>query len=305
MTTDYITIKENLKKILKENNLDDESIINYDLNETLIENVIEDLNTYGFLVPRKVIVCTNPSFLMATKGRGSLDQNIDAFINYLTHPSEDNILVLIGDNFDERKSVVKALKDNSIIYDEEINIFKMIKKKLEDYVMEDTVINYFIDYCSNDNEKILNELEKLKSYKADDKKITYDDIDKVVIKSFSDNIFSLIEAIMARNKKKSLRLYNELINNGEDINKILSMLCDQFRMIYNGRILLKEHHNNYKEVAGILGIHPYRFQKAIESSAFFSVKDIINDLKRLDDIEIGLKTGKNTSAAFEIFIYNL
>ena len=110
---------------------------------------------------------------------------------------------------------------------------------------------------------------------------------------------------MNRNRKKAIGLYQELLKNGEDVNKILSLLCDQFRMIYNGKILLKEYNNNYKEVADILGLHPYRFQKSIESSHNYSNRDILKYLSILDDIEIGIKTGKSTISGVEVFIYSL
>ncbi|MBQ7105680.1 MAG: DNA polymerase III subunit delta [Bacilli bacterium] len=304
-SNDYISIKENINNILKDNNVSNDCLIKYDLSNTLIEDVIEDLDTYNFLVEKKVIVCDNAWFLTGSKTRGMIEQNVDSFTKYLNNPSSENILILICDKLDERKSIVKLLKEKATFIDNEISINKIIKSRLEDFKMEDYVIKYFIEYCGNDNEKILNELEKLKCYKYSDKIITYDDIDSIVLKTFNDNVFSLIDAIMNKNKKKAIKLYEDLLNNGEDINKILSLLADQFRMIYNGKILLKEYNNNYKEVASILDIHPYRFQKSIESSYNYSLKDVLKYLEMIDDIEIDIKTGKSTIVAFEMFIYSL
>lgn len=304
-SNDYISIKENISNILKEQNIGNECLIKYDLATSLIEDVVEDLDTYNFLVEKKVIVCDNAWFLTGTKVRGMVEQNVDVFIKYLNNPSSENILILVCDKLDERKNVVKLLKEKANIIDCEISINKIIKSRLEDFKMEDYVIKYFIDYCGNDNEKILNELEKLKCYKYEEKIITYDDIDTIVLKTFNDNVFSLIDAIMNKNKKKALKLYEDLLNNGEDFNKILSLLADQFRMIYNGKILLKEYNNNYKEVASILDIHPYRFQKSIESSYNYSMKDVLKYLEMIDNIEIDIKTGKSTLVSFEMFIYSL
>ncbi len=304
-SNDYISIKENINNILKDNNVSNDCLIKYDLSNTLIEDVIEDLDTYNFLVEKKVIVCDNAWFLTGSKTRGMIEQNVDSFTKYLNNPSGENILILICDKLDERKSIVKLLKEKASLIDNEISINKIIKSRLEDFKMEDYVIKYFIEYCGNDNEKILNELEKLKCYKYSDKIITYDDIDSIVLKTFNDNVFSLIDAIMNKNKKKAIKLYEDLLNNGEDINKILSLLADQFRMIYNGKILLKEYNNNYREVASILDIHPYRFQKSIESSYNYSLKDVLKYLEMIDDIEIDIKTGKSTIVAFEMFIYSL
>ena len=304
-SSDYILIKESIGKILKDNKIKDDSLIKYDLSESSIDLVIEDLDTYSFLVDKKVIVCENINFLTGSKVKGDIEHNVEVFTRYLNNPSSDNILILVCDKLDERKSVVKLLKEKAVIVDDDISINKIIKTRLEDFKMEDYVIKYFIEYCGNDNEKILNELEKLKCYKYDEKVITYDDIDLIVLKSFNDNVFSLIDAIMNKNRKKAIKLYQELLKNGEDSNKILALLADQFRMIYNGKILLKEYHNNYKEVASILELHPYRLQKSIESSYNYSLKDVLKYLSILDDIEINMKTGKSTISAFEMFIYSL
>ena len=304
-SNDYISIKENLNFILKDNNLSNDSLIKYDLNEVSFDKVLEDLDTYNFLVDRKVVVCDNVSFLTSSKSKTESQEDIDKFTKYLNNPSQDNILVVICNNLDGKKNVVKLLKSKAEIIEQDISINKVIKSRLDGFIMEDYVINYLIEYCGHDNEKIMNELEKLKCYKDLDKKINYDDIDLIVMKSFSENVFSLIDAIMSRNKKKAINLYQDLLKNGEDINKILSLLCDQFRMIYNGKILLKEYNNNYKHVADILGIHPYRFQKSVDSSYNYSNKDILKFLGILDDIEISIKSGKSTISAFEVFIYSL
>ena len=306
-SSDYISIKESINNILKEHKVGEECLIKYDLNDTSINTIIEDLDTFNFLVEKKIIVCDNAYFLTGTKAsRGSIEQDMDSFVRYLENPSLDNVLILICDSkLDERKKATKLLKEKAVFIEEDISINKIIKSRLEGFKMEDRVINYYIEYCGKDNEKILNELEKLKCYKFNEKEITYDDIDNIVIKNFNDNVFSLIDAIMKKEKNKSINLYYDLLKNGEDENKILAMLCEQFRIIYNGRILLKENNNNYNLVSDILGIKSYRLQKVIESSYNYNNSDILKYLNLLDEIEIGIKSGKSTFSAFEIFIYSL
>ena len=67
LSTDYISIKENINNILKENKVDKDSLINYDLSTSSLSSAIEDLDTYNFLVEKKVVVCENPVFLTGTK----------------------------------------------------------------------------------------------------------------------------------------------------------------------------------------------------------------------------------------------
>lgn len=134
--------------------------------------------------------------------------------------------------------------------------------------------------------------------------ISMDDIDVVVMKSLEDNIFSLLDAITSRKKKKALKIYLDLVENREDSNKILAMVMDQFRMIYKGKILAREKMRN-DQIAKTLGIHPYRFQKAMEKASNYTTREILEILNTLSDIDIKTKSGKSNLCSFEAFIMSL
>ncbi len=303
VSTDEVNINENIKKITSK--LDDYDLIKYDLKEIELSKVIEDLDTYNLFENKKVIIGNNAYFLSTSKKeKNDVEQSTNELELYLKNQS-DNILILITDKLDGKKNIVKLLKSNAEIIDSEININTIIKDKLKDFKMDNYTINYLIEYCGNDNEKIINELDKLMLYKFDDKIITKEDIELIVIKSLTDNIFDLINSITKRNKKKSYDIYIDLTRNGTDINMIIAMLEEQYRIMYNGRILLNENNNDYKKVADIMNIHQYRFQKAIESSYDYSLDDIFKKLIELDNIEIKSRTGEDPSIYFEQFITNM
>lgn len=303
VSTDEVNINENIKKITSK--LDDYDLIKYDLKEIELSKVIEDLDTYNLFENKKVIIGNNAYFLSTSKKeKNDVEQSTNELELYLKNQS-DNILILITDKLDGKKNIVKLLKSNAEIIDSEININTIIKDKLKDFKMDNYTINYLIEYCGNDNEKIINELDKLMIYKFDEKIITKEDIELIVIKSLTDNIFDLINSITKRNKKKSYDIYIDLTRNGTDINMIIAMLEEQYRIMYNGRILLNENNNDYKKVADIMNIHQYRFQKAIESSYDYSLDDIFKKLIELDNIEIKSRTGEDPSIYFEQFITNM
>lgn len=303
VSTDEVNINENIKKITSK--LDDYDLIKYDLKEIELSKVIEDLDTYNLFENKKVIIGNNAYFLSTSKKeKNDVEQSTNELELYLKNQS-DNILILITDKLDGKKNIVKLLKSNAEIIDSEININTIIKDKLKDFKMDNYTINYLIEYCGNDNEKIINELDKLMLYKFDEKIITKEDIELIVIKSLTDNIFDLINSITKRNKKKSYDIYIDLTRNGTDINMIIAMLEEQYRIMYNGRILLNENNNDYKKVADIMNIHQYRFQKAIESSYDYSLDDIFKKLIELDNIEIKSRTGEDPSIYFEQFITNM
>lgn len=303
-SNDYIVINSKIKDILKKHNLTSDMIIKYDLLETPISVAIEDLDTYNFLSSNKVVVCDNAYFLTASKPKGAILHNEEELEKYLKNPSSENILILICDKLDTRKKLVKII-DKKFILNGEVSIDNLIKERLGDYQMDFKTTKYLIDYCDNDNERILNELEKLKCYKLEDKIITTSDIDEAVIKLTGDNIFSLIDSIVAKNKSKAYSITNDLINKGEDISKIIIMVSDQFRLMYQVKTFLRQGYNQ-DSIASMLKIHPYRVKLAIEKGYNYSSKVLLTNLEYFFDLDYMIKTGNNNpKLCFELFLANL
>ena len=303
-SSDYVVINAKIDDILKKNHLTSDMIIKYDLIETPISTAIEDLDTYNFLSSNKVVVCDNAYFLTSNRPKGSVVHNEELLEKYLKNPSSENILIMICDKIDTRKKLVKLVDKNNILGGE-IVIDDLIKSHLDDYKMDYKTIKYLIDYCDNDNERILNELEKLKCYKLDDKTITMEDINNIVIKLTGDNIFSLIDSIVLKNRSKAYLITQELLDKGEDINKIIVMVSDQFRLMYQVKLLLKEGYNK-DTIATKLKVHPYRVKLAMEKGYNYSSKVLLTNLDYFFNLDYMIKTGNNNpKLVFELFLANL
>ena len=162
LSNDFITIEETIKTVIKENDLSDENVIKYDMNETLLEVAIEELNTYGLFVDKKIVVLTSCDFLTGDKKRTILNQNESLLEEYINNPNELCSLIICTTKLDERKKLSKLLKQKFVIIDTEVTIEDKIKNKLESFSIDNKTINYLINYLKNDNERILNEFEKLK-----------------------------------------------------------------------------------------------------------------------------------------------
>ena len=303
-SSDYVVINAKIDDILKKNYLTSDMIIKYDLIETPISTAIEDLDTYNFLSSNKVVVCDNAYFLTSNRPKGAVVHNEELLEKYLKNPSSENILIMICDKIDTRKKLVKLVDKNNILGGE-IVIDDLIKSHLDDYKMDYKTIKYLIDYCDNDNERILNELEKLKCYKLDDKTITMEDINNIVIKLTGDNIFSLIDSIVLKNRSKAYFITQELLDKGEDINKIIVMVSDQFRLMYQVKLLLKEGYNK-DTIATKLKVHPYRVKLAMEKGYNYSSKVLLTNLDYFFNLDYMIKTGNNNpKLVFELFLANL
>ena len=277
-----------VKDILDKNKLSNDNLICYDMEETNISDAIIDLDTYSLFNERKVVLCKNCIFLGTDKSE--INHEIETLEKYLNNPNPDNILILSIDKTDGKKNIVKLVKEKCTVIDNNIDIFKYIKEYTKEYKIDDDVIRYLTINTGEDLSHVTNELDKLMALKSDEKEITKKDIDLVVIKRIDSNIFDLIDAIISKNKEKSLRIYNEMINYGEDIFKIFVSLSNQIRLIYQVKVL-KDLTND--EIASKLNLKNVKQVSALRYKIDrYTSSELIDYLHRLSIMDEELKLGK-------------
>lgn len=278
-----VLINKEIDKIIGKNaNLD---IIKFNLEEVSIDRVIETLDTYDMFARQKVVIAYNPSIFTNVVE----DFNINSFLKYLQNPS-DNILIMVINKINNRLKVVKdTIKYFKYIKINELNNNSLIKENLGIYKMDLVTINYLISRVGSNTNELINELNKLKAYKLDDKVITKDDIDLICKKNFENTIFDLIDAIIKKDKNKVIDLYNYFLSNGTEVFQILVLLANQIRLIYNVKVLSKL---SDAEIANILGVKEYPVKLARSKGISYQKKELLDILYNLGKIDEDIKSGK-------------
>ncbi len=300
VSNDKVTIDTRINKIIEEKKIKDYELIRYDYPDITIDTVIDTLNTYNFLSSTKVVVFNNCTFLAK-----ETDKSIKALKKYLDNPS-DNYLIMTNETLSENKEIKELLK-NVIVENDKVSSEVLIKNNLEDCIMDNKVIKYFADYCLNNNEKILNELDKIKSYKhsENDKNITIDDINKIAIRDYEEDVFDLANAIATKNRDKAFALYNRISKKEKDSVTIIASISSNIRNLYSVRILLEKGYKQ-NDIADILGIRPYAVQVASQSCNNYSERKLLTLLNTLSDIDFKSKSGNGrVNELLEMFLLNL
>lgn len=301
---DFLIQKE-LTKIKKENNIETIQVSNYSLEETNIQDVLDDASTLSLFMGKKLIVCENAYIFTSTTGKEK-EQNTKELEKYLENPNPDTILVFIvrKEKLDERKKIVKKFKEKKGIIEcnKLTNIKQFIQSEIKPFEANSKIIQLLIDRVGDNLNILSQEIEKLKGYKDIDKVITEQDVLAITIKYIDTNIFTLIENIVNKDKKSALESYQEMIKLGEEPIKIMIMLANQFRIIYQARNLYKKGYSE-KDIASNLSIHPYRIKLALEKGRSFTDQQLLNYLDMLADLDIGIKTGTvHKEMGLELFI---
>ncbi len=277
---DEILIK--LRELLKEKYA---KLITYDLSEVNIDLVINELDTYSFFNEEKIVYAKNADFLTSTKSL--IEHNISKLEKYLINPNLNNILIISCSKMDGKKNIVKLIKEKCQIINNDIDLVSYVNKKCQNIKIDNLTINYFLSNMGNDISRINNELDKLIEFC--NSKITKDDIDLITIKKIDANIFNLIDAIIKKDKKKSLLIYQELINYGEDFFKIFITLSNQIRLIYQIKVL-KDLSND--EICNILKLkNPKQVVALRYKINLYSEKELLNYLYELAIIDEKIKNG--------------
>ena len=297
--TKNFEIEKKIKKISKD--IDDMNISKYDLNNDMLSLVLEDAKTMSLFGDKKLVIADNANLFT-----GSTSKDSELIEEYLNHINENTIFILIvhSDKLDTRKKITKLIQKVGKVqeFNDELDTTSLVRRLFKDYNIDYKTVQLFIDRVGNNPLIIQNEINKIKIYKGNDKNITEEDILNLTTKLIEIDIFKLIDYIVKKNKEKALELYYEMLKMNEEPIKIVVILANQFRIMYQSKELLKKGYSE-KDIASTLKIHPYRVKLAIQNGRNYSSDTLLQNLNALADIDIGIKTGTiSKDLALELFI---
>lgn len=266
--------------------------VKYDLLTTPIEDVIEDAATIGMFQKEKALILENSLFLCANK----TIPNLEKLSYYIEHYNKNSYLIFLcpQDTIDTRKKITKQLskyeiKNVSTKKVENLGQYVLEILNQDGFQMED--IPFFLSRVGSNFSNIENELEKLKMYTLQTKKITNNDVEKVTTKVIEDEIFALTDAIILKDTKKALELLNEFLNLSYDEIQILSLLASQFHFLFQVK-RLQNKNKSEAAIAKILEANPYRVKYTAKKLYQYTEEDILKEIKMLakadHDIKLGL-----------------
>ena len=305
---EQLLINNEVNKIIHDNNIDEVNISRYNLEEVLLKDIIEDANTISLFSDKKLIIVDN-SYIFIRTTKKVIEQDTDILIEYLNKPNPDTILIFIINNekIDSVKKICKLIGVKGSIkeFNTPTNINNYVSKLFDDYKIDNNCINLLIKRVGS-NLNILNEeANKLKIYKIDDKIITREDIINLTNKNIDVNIFNFIDNIINKNKKEALNTYQEMLKLNEEPIKIIIMLANKFRLMYQACELSKKGYS-IDEIADKLNSKRYPVQLAIEKGYKYDSKVLLNILEELADLDTNIKMGLiDKEIALELFILKL
>ncbi|HOB19224.1 MAG TPA: DNA polymerase III subunit delta [Candidatus Atribacteria bacterium] len=266
-------------------------------------SIIDACETLPFMSDRRlVVVKDHPGLTGKRAGEGSSDE--EALKDYLERlPDSTCLLFYCHGDVNKTRALYKALTKIGKVVEfpllERKELMKWTSRAFRKSGREISPadLELFLDRAGNSLERISKEVEKLVSYTKQDPVITGEIIQKMVKPLPEHTVFQLIDSIAARKKSDALKLLDVLMENGEPVMLILTLLARQIKII----LLCKEYQDmklSYgmavDRLTAIEGIkvHPYTAKKCMAQARNFTSDQLKSALKDCADLDFNIKSGR-------------
>lgn len=288
---DGAILNKEINDLEKKLDISDTDIIYYNIDD--IDGIINEASTIGMFSLNKFIIINMDSYFKDKKNI----PNINLLENYFDSYNSNSYLVFVcnSDSIDSRKKIVNLIKKYGIVKKLEVNdnyLNDYVNNYLKDngYKINNGDVVYFINRVGNNINNVTNELDKLMLYKINDKIINRNDIDLLTVENIDDSIYDLVNCILKNDNEKAIKLYNNFIDNGMDVNQIVAIIAAQIRLLYQVKRLYNSGKSN-DEIAKILEFKSvYRVKYLLSDSYYYSESDLVKYLSKLADIDNAIKT---------------
>ena len=307
----YLMVNKLINKLAKETlgEIDDFNLVTFDACKSPLYEIVNDASTLPFMSDKKVVVVRNCYFLTGENPKLDFEQTFDELDEYLDNQNEGVTVIfsVITSKLDERKSLVKKIKEKAKVYAvDSVNkkdLPRVVKQMFDkrDMSITNDALSEFLNRCGEDMYLINNERDKLSCYKNE---LDLKDIQLMISKKIEDNVFDMIDAIFSKKEDKVFKIYYDLKANNSEPITLISLIASQVRFLYQVMVL-KDKGYSESNIANELSCHPYRVKVALEKVYKLNKIDLTSLLEELSELDIKIKSGEmDRFVGFELFLLN-
>ncbi len=270
--------------------------------EISLGEIIDLAETMPFFADRRVIFISDSGFF---KSGG------EKMAEYLSNPSETCFFVFTESEIDKRSKLYKAVQAKGYaakFAEQDENTLKrwaagiLGREKLK---ITESTIQLFLSKTGTDMENIQMELEKLICYCMGRDVVTTEDVETVCTVRISNQIFDMINAIAAKQPKRALELYYDLLALKEPPMRILFLIARQCNMLLQVKELSSGGFDS-RAIAPKIGVPPFVAGKYLAQAAKFKASVLRGAVEKCVEAEEAVKTGRmNDRMSVEILILSV
>lgn len=174
------------------------------------------------------------------------------------------------------------------------DIPRMISKKVVESgkTIAPEAARFIAEDTGDDQAQLMMEIEKLLLYCRDTKVIGLKEAAEVCGQTAVHNLFELRDSLQARNVKKSIAILEYLLQERVEPIKIINSLYQAYRRLLVAKLMIQEKKMSKDDIVPALGINTYYEKHFFSDLNHFELDELINNLERIREADVGIKTGK-------------
>lgn len=252
------------------------------------KELIDLSETLPFFKEKRMILVENSGFFK---------NSCDDLVEYMSQVPESTCFVFVEEEVDKRSKLFKAASRAGSAVEFETPKEDMLVRWIlgriqrEGKKITQSVMQLFLSKTGSDMENIDKELEKLICYTLDKTEISAADVEAICTGQTENKIFEMIDAISAKNQKKALDLYYDLLALKEAPMRILFLIARQFQNL----LLIKSMSaKGYPAVsiAKTAGMPSFAVQKNLRQAGAFKINQLKEAIEDCGQAEEDVKTGR-------------
>lgn len=315
---------DNLKKGWGDPSFLESNTTIFDAQQLSLSQLIEACSTVPFLSPVRVVIVNGLLSIFeqkSTQKRGkkrlSKEAEVDigewrGLVDYVKQMPATTMLILVdGGDIKQHNPILKLLSPLA-----EVKVFPQLNRNQLSHWIYSRVregggtisaqaVELLIQFAGRDLWTVSNEVDKLLSF-ARGRLITEEDVRSVASFAREINIFSLVDAILERDKRQAQKMLWHILREGVSPLNVLAMIARQLRLIVLARELGAEIFKKRGLLGGLENASDYSVQKALEQSRMYTLDRVKRMFDRLLEADIAIKTGKyEGDLALELLVADL
>jgi len=278
------------------------------------EQIRNDCETLPFLSERRVVLITDFKLIEGAKTKGFDEEEEKKLAEYLKKIPDNCLLIITAGGADKRKKIFKSISESGGVYEfgelDEKSLKSYIEKKFKEAgkTARPAVVAELIatsGYYDKDTDYTLynleNDIKKAVAYN-EGTEIGMDAVENTISGNMDTNVFAMIDSLGRDRKDEAYQMLHNLLVSGEQVYKLLALLCSHFEIILSVKEM-KEEGKSFSEMKDTLGIHEFRIKKSAGFAEKYTLAHLRKILQKAYEIDKNIKTGLlESSLALELFI---
>ena len=270
--------------------------------------------TLPMLSEKRVVLISDFPPLTGGKSKSISETEEKELADYVKRLPDSTLLIFTAETADKRKRLYKAIADCGGAYEfgslNRALLTATVEKRLDQAGKKarGAAVSHFIDhtgYFDKETDYTLfnleNDLKKAIAH-AQGEEVTTEDFLSAVAGNIDTDVFAMLDAVSRGNKPEAfLRLHN-ILDGGENVYRLLSLICSQFEIMVSAREL-RDEGQGMPAIQKTLGVHEFRLKKALQFSESYSVQRLKEILASAYQVDKNIKSGLLSDVlALEMFV---